>query len=228
MRYVLEYILRDKRLMFIICILLICSIAIAVAVYSVVTNQRIRVTPEERQARELEELRNNFRNIFTNTLYINNNYEDLSPNIDFDMLMETAYALREVQAGRYDFNINIPRINLEHENIEEINELIRETYLRRAAEIHRTATVNTVFNVDYVAFVNGNVLSVVIRATLLANPPQRFMVQTFNVDLDTLEILTIQDIIELKNLVPVDMQEIIDEEIAERVRQVEAIESSRT
>ena len=187
-------------------------------IFSAVTNQTIGETRAERQARNYEELRDNFRNIFDNSLHLD------SQSFDLEGLVDTVRTLEASEAERFDFNLHIPRINIDHANIDALNEVIRNTYLGRAEQIYETSTSHTIFNVDYVAYVNGNVLSLIVRASLrYGNNPQRLLIQAVNVNLDTNTVMEIDDVIALKELDRSEMQERINSEITERIRQVEAL-----
>ena len=186
-------------------------------VFTAVTDQRILETPEERQARNYEELRIRFRNeIFISSL--------LWENEEHSDLVETREII-DTSAGRFDFNIQIPIVNIENGEAEIINDLIWEEYIVYATNIVENARVHTIFNVDYAAYINDNILSIVIRSTYRSGR-ERLTIRTFNIDLNTNEFLTLEDIIARRNLDTREMQEKIDEEIEAIARHQEAVQET--
>ncbi|MCL2383362.1 MAG: hypothetical protein FWC79_04335 [Oscillospiraceae bacterium] len=117
----------------------------------------------------------------------------------------------------------MPRINIDNANIDRINDSIRELYIPRVIEIVTTSRVNTRFSVEYVAYLNNDILSIVIRSSLTrGTEPQRVMIHTFNVDLETNQLLTLEDLMGRKSLNRQDVQRAITEIITEQARIQEA------
>ena len=61
--------------------------------------------------------------------------------------------------------------------------------------------VRTIYNVDYAAYVNDNILSLVIRSTLReGNSAQRVIIRTYNYNLSTNQEVSLLDLITMKML----------------------------
>ena len=59
----------------------------------------------------------------------------------------------------------------------------------------------TIYNVDYIAFVNKNILSVVIKATLKeGNDSQRVIIQTYNYNLSSNQKVDFTDLLQMENI----------------------------
>jgi len=75
----------------------------------------------------------------------------------------------------------------------------------------------TIYNVNFLSFTNGNILSVVIKAVLKeGNTPQRTMIQTYNYDIDNDKIITLDEILKDKNIDKVNVQNKIIETVREK------------
>lgn len=151
-----------------------------------------------------EELAKNFKNIFSNTL----DYQGYDVNIagitkinsDKDLIYTWA-SQEKVVDNRYDLNLNIPRVNISSAPVEKFNDKIKEVYVNKANDIILHSTTNTVYTVEYMGYVNVNILSLVIKSTLKeGNNPQRVIIQTYNYNLSTNEEMTFEQILEIKGL----------------------------
>ena len=84
-------------------------------------------------------------------------------------------------------------------------------------DIIDTSTTYTIYNVEYKAFVNGNILSLVIKCTLKEGKnPQRVIMQTYNYNLESDKLLTLQELIDIKKLDKKEVQNKIKEKIKEK------------
>ena len=64
------------------------------------------------------------------------------------------------------------------------------------------------------AYVNTNILSLVIRSTLKeGNNPQRVIIQTYNYNLSTNEEMTLEEILEIKGLNKQNVESVISSQI---------------
>lgn len=151
-----------------------------------------------------EELASEFSSIFNNTL----DYQGYNVNIsgitkinsDYDLIYTWVSKEASVD-NRYDLNLNIPRVNISNTNVEKFNNSIKETYVDKANDIITNSTTNTVYTIEYMAYINSNILSLVIRSTLKeGNNPQRVMIQTYNYNLSTNEEVTFAQLLEIKGL----------------------------
>ena len=220
----LKYILREhKKLILIISILIVCSIAIALGIYAQVTNAKITQSKEDKQEKNYTELKNNFKSIFTNSI---NRASSSKTNLSDEELLYTAYDISEKDNGRYDFNIKIPLFKLETKTTKRINKEITNIFAQKIVDIVLKNQTNTIYSIDYSAFINDNILSLVIRATLKeGTKAQRVMIQTYNYDLENDKLLKIGDILEYKNFEKSAVQNRINSEIKAISDQTSSIET---
>lgn len=213
-----------RTLMFLI-IIVICIVAINVGVYMQFFYGKDKPKKEEvptndisqAQAAELANLENNFGNIFKNTLDYQNNRVSLNGITKVESnndLIFTLYKKEEVVDNKYSMKIDIPYINISNFTVERINKEIDSIFAEKARDIILNATNNTIYNVDYMSYVNSNILSLVIRSTLKeGNNPQRVIIQTYNYNLSTNEPINIQQMMEIKGLNAENVEKRIQDKI---------------
>ena len=94
---------------------------------------------------------------------------------------------------KYELNMHIPAININDELASTLNNSTQTTFINKANEIiaNTESTIKTIYSIDYVAYVNESILSLVIRSTLKeGNSAQRIMIQTYNYNLNTNQEVT--------------------------------------
>lgn len=91
-----------------------------------------------------------------------------------------------------------------------------------------TSTINvTIYNVDYTACVNKNILSVIIRATLKeGNSSQRVIIQTYNYNLSSGQEVEFVDLLQSKNIQVDSAEAQIQEAIEEQSKYAESLEDT--
>lgn len=213
-----DFFIQKKMLIILIIIILICGIAIAIGVYAQIT----RADKEQYVEGEInyEELENDFQYIFTNSI---NKEATANQNVDYDNLLYCAYDISE-SSGNYSVNAKIPLFKLENDATNKINSEIWNTFATKIIDIAQNATVYTTYSMDYVVYVNNNILSLVIRCKYKngANP-QRDIIQTYNYDMENEKILTIEEILQYKGLDSQKVQDKIYEKIQEENSKIKAL-----
>lgn len=97
----------------------------------------------------------------------NTNTSEEAEKIDADKdHIYTNYEKTEVNSGNYEIDVKIPVININSEEIKSYNEDIKQVFQDKAESILNGGSNRAVYSVDYEAFLNNNILSVVIRSTL--------------------------------------------------------------
>lgn len=204
-KYFLE---QNKMPIIIISIIIVCSIAIAIGVYAQITDTGTKIDNEEDD--NYKDLKNNFKDIFTNSI---NKETTANLNYNYDDIIYCAYNIEE-KVGNYIINAKLPLFKKESEVISKVNQEIFDTFGRKILEIINNASVKTIYNLDYVAYINGNIISLVIRCNYKdGTNPQRMIIQTYNYDIENDKLLNIQDILEYKKLNKDEVQTKVIEEI---------------
>lgn len=155
------------------------------------------------QEKTQQEISNDFNALFTNTLNLGG--FDTTGIAKLDNTKEIVYSAYDVERNteNYELNLHIPVININSELSNTFNRLTLTTFINKANEIieKNDSSMPTLYSVDYAAFINDNVLSVVIKSTLKeGDSSQRIMVQTYNYNLSTNTEVPIIDLITMKQL----------------------------
>ncbi len=211
----LKYIWRDKKqLIIIILIVLVCSIALAIGIYAQITNSKITKTEAEREEADYEDLKNNFDSIFTNTINKEGAVKVVNANINYDEIIETKYDINEKKETKYNIVAKIPLFKEETATTKKINQEIFDIFGQKIADIITNNKAYTIYNMGYVGYINDNILSLVIKCTLKEGTnPQRTIIQTYNYNIDEDRLVSLDEIIQKRNLDKEKMQERITEEI---------------
>lgn len=164
-----------------------------------------------------EQLEKNFKNIFENKLdYQENNVNTIgiTKKDSTKDLIYTWVSAERIVENKYDIKLNIPRINISNTSVEKFNEKVKGLYVDKANDIIVNATNNTVYTVEYMSYINTNIMSLVIKSTLKeGNNPQRVIIQTYNYNLSTNEEITFAQMLEIKGLQESTVKKTISEKI---------------
>ena len=214
------FLIKNKMIVIISIIILICAIAITIGVYAQITNRKVLSTKETVEEIDYNELEINFDNIFTNNI---NSQGNISNEVNYDDIIYLGYDLNGHEAG-YNINAKIPLFKIENEDTKVINKEIYNNFVETIIKIINSVNINTTFNVDYVAYINGDIISLVIRCKYKSGSnPQRIIIQTYNYNLKNNKLVNIDEIIEGKNLNKKEMQKRVSEKIKQKINQNKTI-----
>lgn len=199
--------MEPRKLVFIL-IGIICVISIIFALYSQFyyskpNNNNVQKITETGKIND-NDLINNFENIFLNKINYQNNNISNNNKKDYNKdLIYTSYEITEQFPNKYSINAKIPAINLNYSNINSINNDIDSTFKNKISDIIAGSknSENQLYDVEYMGYVNSNILSLVIKATLKSgNNAQRVMVKTYNYNLTSNEELKLGQVLALKGV----------------------------
>ncbi len=217
----------DIRKILVIIIVVICVFALSYGVYyqifksnepKVGTKNNIEPTP----VTDIVE----FDKIFDNKM----NYQgyNINDSIKIDQTKElvyTNYTKTEIYEEKYDIKANIPIININNEKISNINKEINGLFMDKVNSIvtNKNNTISpTIYTVDYTAYLNENMLSVVIKATLKeGNNAQRLIIKAYTYNLSTNEIIPLTDMITIKGIEKTYVEQEIRKEIRQSISQTD-------
>lgn len=197
--------MKKARIIIFGIIVFICIIAIGVGLYFSFTENDYKKAIEKTNSGseisedELSKLKNNFDNIFQNDIIgANNNIQKKDKSLD---VVYTSAERVELIPNKYDLDVQIPQINLEDSEIQKCNTEIKSLFQNKTANILAEAEQYTVFKVKFHTYINENILSLAIKANLKeGTKPEREIIKTYNIDLQNKKLLSLNDIIEKKNL----------------------------
>ncbi len=200
-----------------IVVIIICIVAIGIAVYMQFFRDEklgviLGITNNEEEDNSEKE---NFLNIFDNTLTIVANYDGNVSKIlkDEDIIINTNNT--QEQTENYTLDIRIPYFNINSSVARELNNEIRDTFDAKSQSIRNSNDENSViYNVKYKAYEYNNILSLIVLSELKeGNNSQRIIIQTYNYNLKENKLVTIDEILEQKQIDPSYANDKIKDEI---------------
>ncbi len=115
----------------------------------------------------------------------------------------TIYSMNEIFGDKYEIHANIPAINVNQENVRNIDREILNIFYNKLNSIISNAekdnTAFTIYTVNYTAYLNENILSLVIKANLKeGDNAQRVIIQTYTYNLSTNKQIDLKEMLEIK------------------------------
>ena len=224
-----EKITKRNLKIFYIAIIIICVISLIVAVIIQMKSNKgekpNNTTLNTITSGQSDEYKEKFNELFENKVnYLENNSYKITKNEEDKEIIYTGYQIDENKINDYDLNVNIPYININNKIIDEFNQNIKETFEIKAKSVLNTKNSNTIYNVNYSAYITNNILSLVIRSTLKeGNSAQRDIVQTYNYDLINQKEITVDELLDMKNVTKQEANTKIRNEIKEVQQSVEEL-----
>lgn len=175
-----------------------------------------------------EEIKTQLSNLFTNEL-ISNNYDEtnLQKRDASKGIVYSAYDIQK-QEGNYELDVHLPVININDSVATDFNKMTQSIFANKASEIlNNKYTEKVIYSVDYISYVNDNILSLVIKSTLKqGNNPQRVIVQAYNYNLETGEKVQLVDVLAKKNIIQSDCQNKIHEIVTKAQEEAQVLVQS--
>ncbi len=223
--------MNHRKIMY-IAIIIVCIACVVATVYNQVilknkpeNNETVNTVAEEKSQ---EELKKDFNQIFNNS--INLNGYDTSTVNKFDSSKEivyTAYENQDAEPDKYEIDICLPVVNVNADEARAFNTITQEVFADKVTEVLNNSQVYTIYNISYTAYINGDILSVVIKSTLKEGASaQRIIVQTYNYNLQTKEEVSIYDAISARNLTTNEVTKKINTEITNAIKEANKIQAS--
>ncbi len=212
-----------KALVFFIVIFLLCVMAISIGIYTQYFYKYSDTDPlmmgintsSEKTAEELQALKAQFNGLFTNSLKVNSENVNITEKLDpAKDLAYTAYNLKNEDENFFSVNAVIPLLNINTEKAKEINKAIQAEFHEKANSVMRQQDVYTVYNVSYVAYINNDILSVAIKASLReGEKSEKVSIKTYTYSLSAERQVKLSELVELKEQTVDSVQSTINSEI---------------
>ena len=225
-----------KRNILYIAIAAICVIAIIVGVYAQVFGDKPKQntiknevinTGDDDTATDPEVLKQEFNSLFNNSFddqgYDKTSIKKLAGYEEQDVIY-AVYRIKEEKDEKYSVNINIPVFNVDGEVASEFNATTQSIFANKAGNVLSNSQSYTIYDVEYVGYLNENILSLVIKSTLKeGNNPQIIIVQTYNYDITTGKKLTLNEVLEAKGISEKEVNKKIERQVTEANKNAEAL-----
>lgn len=215
----------------------VCVLSVGVGIYAQV-NGGIKKSPNinlniitnnqtNTNIKTAEDYKKEFNDMFDNKIHIGN-YDTSGINkIDNSKdIVYTIYDLQEAQ-GNYDVNIVLPFINITGDVANNFNKNTQNIFANKANEIFEKAKKNTIYTISYTGYINGDIMSVIIRSKLKEDTTaQRLIVQTYNYNLKTGKEATIEEAIAQRGITKQDVEKRIKNQINQAIKEANDIRKS--
>ena len=214
-----------KRKLIYIAIGVVCILAIIFAiVIQMIQLSTSKPKVEEKPVIEVKE----FSSIFDNK--INKQKFDIGQidKINDDKeIVYTAYEYTEKLDGKYDIDVKIPSINIENEESETINKEISDIFKAKAQSIMSNEnSKNIIYTVEYTAYINTNILSVVIKSNLKEGQnAQRVIIKSYTYNITSGELIDINELLSIKKEDETKVRKAIQKVVSANAKQSESLKS---
>lgn len=184
-------------------------------------------TGDDDTATDPEVLKQEFNSLFNNSFddqgYDKTSIKKLAGYEEQDVIY-AVYRIKEEKDEKYSVNINIPVFNVDGEVASEFNATTQSIFANKAGNVLSNSQSYTIYDVEYVGYLNENILSLVIKSTLKeGNNPQRIIVQTYNYDITTGKKLTLNEVLEAKGISEKEVNKKIERQVTEANKNAEAL-----
>ncbi len=223
-----------SRVVFFVIVALICIVALGLGIYIQFFYQYSDTDPfmigihigAKKTAEEYTLLKNNFNEIFMNDLKVNSEEIDVNKLEEEKELTYTAYHLVNEDETYYSVDAQIPIINIDSEEIQKVNAEIKNEYYNKANSVMRQSEGNIIYKVSYASYVNADYLSVVIKAILKEEgKSEKVSIKTYTYSMTKQKLVSLQDLIELKQSTSEEVQKNINTEIKKAYENAQIIAS---
>lgn len=236
LRVLFNKVLRNKKykILFFTTIALICVACICVSIYIQFFYKYAKTDPlmlginigSKKTNEYYNGLKAEFNSIFTSELITE------EPNTRFDRIQTnkeiiyTGYNLKNEDENFYKVDVKIPILNVNTEVAKTINKEIENEFYDKANSIMRNLQGYTIYTVTYSAYVNKDIVSIVIKASLKEeNKNEKVFMKTYNYSIPTGKEVSLNELIDLKQISKKEVQKIINDEIEKAYNNALAISS---
>ncbi len=211
----------NVRTIIIIGVIVICIFSIVYGIYYQIESYKKKQFNEllEGQGTQEEIKTIEFDDLFDNSI----DYQGYNVNVNkLDQYEELVYTSYEFEDTAHGINIKIPTINVNNEKIIKINQEIVSIFQEKANAILSNADQEnqkqSIYNVEYTACLNENILSLVIKAGLKEGTNvQRVIIQTYTYNLSTNEEMTLDNVLDIEGNNKKQVQQNIKNRIQEEI-----------
>ena len=217
-----------KKYIFFLVLVLVCLVALCLGIYAQFFYKYSDTDAlmiginigSKKTAEEIDILKSNFNGLFNNSIVINSENVRVDRIENSKELVYTGYNLVNEDENFYSVNAQIPILNINTDAAKAVNAEIRTEYYDKANTIMRKTEGNTIYNVTYAAFVNEDILSLVVKASLKEQgKSEKVTIKTYSYHLPEQKLLSLNDLLEYSDLLAVKeltlegIQKIINDDI---------------
>ena len=218
----MDKVLGMNRIMFFVIVGLLCILALSIGIYAQIFYRYSDTDPfmlgigvgKTQEAAEITKMKNEFNTIFTNDVSGESTISDIKKNKNDKDLVYTEQKITERENDKYNIVANIPYINIDSNIVGKINSDINKKYIDKIEKIIAESKEYQDYNVTYKAYINGELLSIIIKENIKeGRNTQSAKITTYNYSLSLDREVTINDIIKAKGYDSKKLQKEIDTQI---------------
>ena len=209
-----QYRVSKKDIIIYTIAIIICVVALTVIITlqflgeGVFHTNKFQIATEE----ELIRLRTEFDNMFLNQF--TGEVQGISKKDDSKNFVFTTYENTNNVEGDYTLNVHIPEFNIQDENLSKLNQEIAMTYKQQTSNILTTKGNQTIYSVEYISYVENQVLFLIIRSNLKqGSQAQQCVIRTYQYDLEQKKQINLEEMLEKLGYDKNEVQNKIREEI---------------
>lgn len=211
-----------RKVVFFAVLFLICILALSIGIYVQFFYKYTATDPfliginlgAEKTKEEYAMLEANFNALFTNELNVNSEELDVQKIQGNNDVVYTGYNLKNEDETYYSIDVKVPVININTDVAKNLSNDIKKDFYDNASSYMRQTEQNIIYSVDYAAYINEQILSIVVRASLREGEnPEKIIIKTYNYNILEEKEVSFEDMIKYKGTEKEIVQEKIDDEI---------------
>lgn len=220
----------DFRKVMYIAISAVCIISIIAAIFIQIDlkngGNKKNTTNTQIEEKTQEALKKDFDHLFNNVITLNNyDTNNIKRLDDSKEVVYTVYESDASEDGKYELDVHIPVININGNVVAKLNDTTQKIFADKTTEILKGPKDYTIYSITYTGFVNGDVLSVIIKSILKeGSNAQRTIVETYNYNLATGKEVSIYDAISQRATSANDLTAKINIEITKAIKEANKIQ----
>lgn len=170
---------------------------------------------------QIELLKSEFDQVFTNRIEGEEGQNNNKKKEADKPLVFTRIEGENNKVNSYDVKVHIPYINIDNEIVEAYNRQI-DDFIEKTKSILESLNKNTIYTVEYVANVQNDILSLMIRSNLKeGSSAQRVIIETYNYDLRNNKEISLEEVLKIEDVNLSELQNKIQHEIELEQKKVE-------
>ena len=167
-----------------------------------------------------------FDDLFTNQIDTYKSSVNIKKIDDTKDIIYSYYEKQEKQDNNYDIDICIPFFNIENDTLKKYNESIQNDFVKKAENVLQSQNKNTIYTVQYIATVEDDILSLMIRSNLKDGfSAQRVIIQTYHFDLKENKVVTLEEVLNKKSIQVAKVEEKVKQQVDEEQKKVEDLKA---
>lgn len=227
-RFLLRFVSKlneNNRILFITFVIIFCIISLIIGIYVqffylYADRDPFMMGVSENTKKEIKDknvIKQDYIKGFDNKLYGKAVTEKKVKKLtDGQEMVYNAYSLSNGEDSMSSVSAQIPQINIDNEVIKNINSEIKTKFYDKASTLIRQDDENTMYSVSYIAYINSNILSLVVKSlTKEEGQNERVEINSYVYDIENEKEVSLNELLENNKYDLKDVQKTINNTIAQ-------------